>query len=188
MSNVRLIGNDSELLGGWLRDAINRSPLHKRLAARLAKMPKWKRILLVGCGLGLVSPTLGVTALTTGAVVGGTAVALATAVALPTALAAAPVAATIFGARKLRKTIQARIAAKQAAGQDTSADQQQLAQVSEVANQQIPPNAPQTEAAANAQTTALENQHGDAASKNKTVALVAGGVGLLTLLPMLMKK
>ena len=170
--NIQL--NEGELLGGGLGDFLHKEKA--KLGAKWHKLPKWAKILVAGSGIGLLSPTLMTTAITTA----GTALA----VAIPTALAAGPVAATIFGARKLKKAIEARHAAMAANGQTPPPDEvQHLAAVSEVAAEPIPANAPQTQEAANAATTAAE-----AATKPKmslaTIAPIAGiGLSLLAFLP-----
>ena len=179
MANINLSGScHGEEMSGWLKDEFQK--VKSKVSSKLSTMPKWKRILLVGVGLGAVSPTLATTALTTAGA--------AAAIAIPTALAAVPVAATIIAARKAKGIIQARIAAKKAAGQDTSADEQQLAQVSDVANQQLPPNGPQTEGAASTQLQHLEQTHGSGSTKTVATIAAVGGLGLLSFLPALLKR
>lgn len=168
--NVQL-GHEVELSGA-IADKIKAAKA--KFQAKFKTLPKWAKVLAIGSGVGLLSPTLSTTLITTAAT------------AIPTALAAGPVASVIFGCRKLKPLIEKRIAAKQAAGQSTAADEKQLAQVSAVAAEPIPDNGPQTPAAAHVTTTAQEAQVSQAVTQSnisKYAPLAAAGVGLLAFLP-----
>ena len=152
------LGNDGELLGGPVRDWFKRRKTN--IQARLKVMPKWKKALLIGSGLGLLMPMTATAALTAAATVG-----------VPTALTAVALKKTRDAAKKALAVVKARRAARAAAGMaDLPADAAAEQNYTALANTETPATADHPAADAQAAKDAVQ-LHAAAAAENKPAAL-----------------
>lgn len=152
------LGDDGELLGGPVKDWLKRRKTN--LQAKLKVMPKWKKALLIGSGLGLLMPMTATAALTAAATVG-----------VPTALTALALKKTRDAAKKALVVVKKKSAARKAAGlaaipADAEAEQNYTA----IANTPDPAIRPAPAADAAAAQTAVA-MHAAAVSENKPAAL-----------------